>query len=98
MLNAFQRKVLRKIYGPVLANGQWRNPFNNDIYNYYKEMELTRNIRLRRLQWVSHVLRMKDERAPKKALKEGRRPVGRPRGRWIGAVVKDAKRILKCKN
>jgi hypothetical protein len=43
-------------------------------------MELTRNIRLRRLQWVGHMLRMKDERAPKKALKryvEGRRPVGR---------------------
>jgi len=23
MLNAFERKVLRKIYGPVLVNGQW---------------------------------------------------------------------------
>jgi hypothetical protein len=35
------------------------------------------NIRLRRLQWVCHVLRMKDERAAKKALKvynEGRKP------------------------
>ena len=47
------------------------------------------------------MLRMKDERAPKKALKgykEGRRPVGRPRGRWIDAVDKDAKNMLKCKN
>jgi hypothetical protein len=32
-------------------------------------MDLTRNIRLTRLQWVGHVLRMKDERAPKKAVK-----------------------------
>ena len=55
----------------------------------YKEMELTGNIRLRRLQWVGHMLRMKDERAPKKALKryiEGRRPVGRHRGRWMVRV------------
>jgi hypothetical protein len=47
------------------------------------------------------MLRMKDERAPKKALKayaKGRRPVGRPRGRWIDAVDMDCKSILKCKN
>ena len=75
-------------------NGE--NRFNNEICNLYKEMELTRNIRSRKLQWVGHVLRMKDERAPLKALKgciEGRRPIGRPRGRWI-----HAKRMLKCKN
>jgi len=55
------------------------------MYRLCKEMELTRNIRLRVLQWVSWVMRMRDERVPKKALKgyrEGRRPVGRPRGRW----------------
>jgi hypothetical protein len=33
-------------------------------------MELTRIVALRTLQWVGHMLRMKDERAPKKALKE----------------------------
>ena len=55
-------------------------------------MELIRNIRLRRLQWVGHVMRMKDERVPKKALKgyrEGRRPVGSPRGRWLDKVDRD---------
>ena len=47
------------------------------------------------------MLRMKDERALEKALEgyvEGRRPVGSPRGRWIDAVDKDAKSMLKCKN
>jgi hypothetical protein len=42
-------------------------------------LELTGNIELRRLQWVGHVLRMKDERAPKKELKAyiaGRRQAG----------------------
>jgi hypothetical protein len=56
---------------------------------------------LRRLQWVGHVLRMKVERVPKKALlgaMEGRGPVGRSRRRWLAAVDRDAKRMLKCRN
>ena len=67
----------------------------------YKEIELTMNNRLRRLQWVGHLSRMKDERAPKEAFNgfiEGKRPVGRPRGRWIAAAEKDAENLLKCKN
>jgi hypothetical protein len=41
-------------------------------------MLLTKNIRLRSLQWVGNVVRMKDERVPKKASEEytkGRRPI-----------------------
>jgi hypothetical protein len=44
---------------------------------------------------------MKDKELPRKALKgytEGRRPVGRPRGRWIDAIDKDAMSTLKYKN
>jgi hypothetical protein len=63
-------------------------------------MELTRNIRLRNLQWVGHVMRMKGERVPMKALKgyiEGRRPVGRPRGIWLDKMNRKAKEMLKCR-
>jgi len=38
---------------------------------------------------------------PKKALKgyiEERRPVGKPRGRWLGAADWDGKGVLKCRN
>jgi len=100
-ITAFDRNVLRKIYGLVLVNGQQQNWYNHEIYKLYNEMEQTKNINLRRLQWVSHVMRMKDERVPKKATKEyieGRRPVGRSRGRWLDAVDRDAKRMLKCKD
>jgi hypothetical protein len=65
------------------------------------EMELTRNIRLRRVQWVGHVMRLKDERVLNEVLKEyteGRRPFGRPKRRWLEAVGRDAKRRLKCEN
>ena len=50
MLKASERKFLEKIYGFVLAKRQWRKGYNNRICNFYKEMELTRNIRLRKLQ------------------------------------------------
>ena len=59
---------------------------------YEKAMELTRNMGLRRLQWVSHVMRMKEERVPKRALLgsvEGRGPVGSPSRRWLDAVDRD---------
>ena len=85
----------------MLGNWQWRDRYNNEIYNLCKELGPGRNIKLRRLQWVAHVLSMKDERAPKKALKgdiEGRRAVGRPKGRWIDAVMKNVESLLKCKN
>jgi hypothetical protein len=41
---------------------------------------------------------MKEERMPKKPLKERRRPFGRPRGMWLDAVDRDAKRMLKSRN
>jgi hypothetical protein len=92
--NAFERKVVRIIYGPVLVNGQWQNRHNHEIYNLYKDMEIARNVRLRGLKWVGHALRVKVERVPKKALEGyivGRRPVGRPRGRWLDTVDRDAR-------
>ena len=50
----------------TVDKGQRRNMYNHEICNLYKEMELTRNIRLRRLQRVGQVMRMKDERCPRK--------------------------------
>jgi len=49
---------------------------------------------------MGHLVRKKEGRVPKKALigyAEGTRPVGRPRGRWLDAVDRDAKRMLKCR-
>jgi hypothetical protein len=64
-------------------------------------MEITRNVRLRGLKWVGHVIRVKVEMVPKKALKGyigGRRPVGGPRGRWLDAVDRNTKRVLIGRN
>jgi hypothetical protein len=62
-------------------------------YKLNKENELTRNVRFRSMQWVGHMVGMKDERVHKKALTGYTR--GRPRGRWLDTVGRDAKRMLK---
>lgn len=100
LIDTFERRILRRIYGPVQDNGVWRIRYNNELYNLYKDNKLTTIIRYHRLQWAGHIIRMGDNRIPKKVLFsqiEGRRPIGRPRDRWIDAVASDAKTLLQTK-
>jgi hypothetical protein len=34
-LSTFARKILRRIYGPVQDNGQWRVRYNKELYELY---------------------------------------------------------------
>jgi hypothetical protein len=55
------------------------------------------DIKIRRLQWAGHIIRMEEERIPKRGLKENfhnTRPVGRPRTRWADVVQRDALQLL----
>jgi hypothetical protein len=36
MLMTWERKILRKIYGPTKENGQWRNETNSELMTKYK--------------------------------------------------------------
>jgi hypothetical protein len=36
-LSTFERKILRRIYGPVQDNGQWRIRYNKELYELYGE-------------------------------------------------------------
>jgi hypothetical protein len=50
-------------------------------------------IKIRRLGWVGHIIRMEEERIPKRVLSEtfhNSRPVGRPRTRWADVFQRDA--------
>ena len=35
-LGIFERKILRKIYGPVNEKGEWRIRYNKELYELYK--------------------------------------------------------------
>jgi hypothetical protein len=55
------------------------------------------DIKIRRPEWRSHIIRMEEERIPKKVLNGNfytTRPVGRPRTRWADVVQRDALQLL----
>jgi len=55
------------------------------------------DIKIRRLGWAGHKIRMEEERIPKKVLNGNfytTRPVGRPRTRWADVVQRDALQLL----
>ena len=66
MLNAFERKILRRMYGPTQEGGRWRPGWNTELYSLYKEPNIVKDIKIRRSGWAGHIIRMEEERIPKK--------------------------------
>jgi hypothetical protein len=54
----WDRKILRKIYGPTKENGQWRIKTNAELITKYKPQDIITVIKIRRLEWLGHVIRM----------------------------------------
>jgi len=55
------------------------------------------DIKIRRLEWAGHIIRMEEERIPKKVLNgifHTTRPGRRPRTRWADIVQRDALQLL----
>jgi hypothetical protein len=69
-LNVFERKVYRRILGPVHDNEreEWRILNNKEIYASVKKPTIIERIRLNRLRWFGHVQRMEEKRIPKRVL------------------------------
>jgi len=81
----FENMVLRRIFGPRRdeVTGEWRRLHNEDILPVIKS---------RKMRWVGHVARMGEERWVYRFLvgkPERRRPLGRPRRRWVDNVRMD---------
>jgi len=69
-INIFERKVYRRILGPVYDNKKenWRILTNKEIYAMVKKHTITETISLNRLHWFGQVQRMEEHRIPKKVL------------------------------
>jgi len=92
MLTRWERKILRKLYGPTKENGQWRIKTNEELRTKFKSQDTVTVIKIRRLEWLGHGIRMNETRSVKKIFEgklEGRRGRGRPRLRWINNVEDD---------
>ena len=66
MLNTFGRKILRRIYGPTQEGVRWRPRWNSELYSLYDESNIVEDIKIRRLGWAGHMVRIPEERIPKK--------------------------------
>ena len=85
-MNIFERKVYRRILGPVYDNekGNWRILSHTEMCAMVKKNTITEKIRLNRLRWFGHVQRMEENGIPRKVLYmnlEATRSRGRPRNR-----------------
>ncbi|KAJ4439417.1 hypothetical protein ANN_07541 [Periplaneta americana] len=95
-LMTWERKILRKIYGSKYENGHWRIRYNTELKTQYKSPDIVAEIKARRLEWLGHVIRMNDQRIPKKILNtkpEGRRNIGRQKLRWLDGVEDDLRTV-----
>jgi hypothetical protein len=80
VLAVFERKILRKTYGPVKENGLWRIRRNDEIEAIIKGENIVRFIKSQRMRWLGHIERMQDTAIPKKML-YGKLYATRRRGR-----------------
>ena len=70
--------------------------YNHELYSLFKEPDIVKFIKIRRLEWAGHVLRASDQRIMKKVFKtmpEGTRKVGRPKMRWEDCVRQDIRTL-----
>jgi hypothetical protein len=66
--------------------GEWRKLHNVELHDLYSSPSIIRIIKSIRTRWVRDVARMREKRNPYRLLEEkpeGKRPLGRPRRRWV---------------
>jgi len=97
-LRVFENMVLRGIFGHRRGEvtGEWRRLHNEELNDLYSSLNIVRVLKWRRIRWVGHVARMGEGRGVYRVLvgkPEGKRPLGRPRRRWVNNIRKDLREV-----
>jgi len=67
-LLVFERKILRKIFGPNNKNGIWRIKTNQELDEIIKHKNIINFIGAQRLSWLGHIEMMQGTRMVKAIL------------------------------
>jgi hypothetical protein len=75
------------------VTGEWRKLHNGELHDdLYSSPSIIRLIKARRMRWAGHIARMGENRNAYRLLvgkPEGKRPLGRPRRRWLDYIRVD---------
>ena len=94
----FENMVLRRIFGSRRdgVTGEWRRLYNEELNDLYSSPNIVRMIKSRRMRWAGRVARMGEETGVYRVLlgkPEGKRPLGRPRRRWVDNIRMDLQEV-----
>ena len=96
-LRVFERKILRRIFGPVKErDGTWWIKTNEELERLIDNKNITNYIKAQTLAWFGHVHRMPDNSMVKKIFEWSpatTRSIGRPKNRWEDDVKSDLVRM-----
>ena len=89
---------MRRQFGPSRdeVTGEWSRLHNEELNDLYRSPNIMWVIKSRRMRWAGHVARMSEERGAYRVLvgkPEGKRPLGRPRRRWVDNIRMDLQEV-----
>ena len=67
-LKVFERKVQRKIFGPV--RDDFRIRFNSELYELLNDMDVVQRIKIQQLRWLGQVVRMEEDAPARRVFAE----------------------------
>jgi hypothetical protein len=93
-LKVFEDRVLRSILGPKRDEvmGELRKVHNEELCDLYSSQIIIRMIKSRRMRCAGHMAKMEKKRNAYRLLvgkPDGKRPLGRPRCRWVNNIRMD---------
>jgi hypothetical protein len=93
-----ENRALRRIFGPQMdqVTEEWRKLHNEELRDMYSSRSVIRVIKSRRMRWAGHLQECGEKRNAYRLMvgkPEGKRPIGRPRRKWVDYIEMDLREI-----